>query len=102
MRSQACEPCAKRKVRCDRAEPPCSNCKRRKNDRCIYPELSPFERIKKLEDIVRSLGGDPASENCESPTVGNRQSVPINSAEASHAQTPMMVQQEGKAVYHES
>ncbi|UZP42969.1 hypothetical protein NXS19_010785 [Fusarium pseudograminearum] len=102
MRSQACEPCAKRKVKCDRAEPPCSNCKRRKNDTCIYPELSPFERIKKLEDIVRSLGGDPASENGESPLENRQRPKGSVSTDSSHVQTPVMVQQEGKAVYHES
>ena len=57
MRSQACQPCAKRKVGCDKTEP-CSNCKRRKQD-CNYPELSPGERIKQLEAIVRALGGSP-------------------------------------------
>jgi hypothetical protein len=62
MKEQACEPCAKRKVRCDRGEP-CSNCKRRKQDHCAYPESSPFERIKKLENLVRRLGGDPDNEN---------------------------------------
>ncbi|KAH7183259.1 uncharacterized protein B0J16DRAFT_163200 [Fusarium flagelliforme] len=93
MRSQACEPCAKRKVRCDRSEPPCSNCKRRKNDTCTYPEVSPFERIKKLEEIVRSLGGDP--DNGERPS-----GTP--SLGGSHAQTPVIVQQDGKGVYQES
>ncbi|RGP79883.1 hypothetical protein FLONG3_1954 [Fusarium longipes] len=104
MRSQACEPCAKRKVRCDRAEPPCSNCKRRKNDRCVYPEVSPFDRIKKLEDLVRSLGGDPASENGRSPPMQHEKvkSSVSTTTDASHAQTPVIVQQEGKAVYHES
>ena len=61
MQSQACEPCAKRKVRCDKGDP-CSNCKRRKKDHCIYPETSPSDRIKRLESLVRSLGGDPESE----------------------------------------
>lgn len=61
MKSQACEPCAKRKVRCDKGEP-CSNCKRRKRDHCIYPEASPLEKIKRLEALVRSLGGDPENE----------------------------------------
>ena len=59
MSTQACMPCAKRKVRCDRADPCCSNCKRRKQDKCVYPELSPNDRIKRLEALVRSLGGDP-------------------------------------------
>ncbi|KAJ3499575.1 hypothetical protein NLG97_g213 [Lecanicillium saksenae] len=58
MKNQACEPCAKRKVRCDRADPTCSNCKRRKTDRCQYPEPSSDERIKRLEEIIHTLGGD--------------------------------------------
>lgn len=55
---ETCEPCAKRKVRCDRQEP-CSNCKRRKKDRCTYPSVSPADRIRRLEALVRRLGGDP-------------------------------------------
>lgn len=58
MRNQACEPCAKRKVRCDRADPSCSNCKRRKQDRCVYPDPSTDARIKRLEETIRSLGGE--------------------------------------------
>ena len=61
MKSQACEPCAKRKVRCDKGEP-CSNCKRRKKDHCNYPEALPAERINRLEALVRSLGGDPEND----------------------------------------
>jgi hypothetical protein len=52
--SQACRPCAKRKVRCDRAEP-CSNCKRRKVDRCTYPPSTPSDRIRQLERLVEEL-----------------------------------------------
>ena len=65
MKEQACETCAKRKVRCDRGEP-CSNCKRRKQDYCTYPESSPSERIKKLEALVRTLGGDPEDDSIHS------------------------------------
>lgn len=62
MKSQACEPCAKRKVRCDKGEP-CSNCKRRKKDSCVYPaETTPAERIKRLENQVRNLGGNPEAD----------------------------------------
>ncbi|RBR10317.1 hypothetical protein FVER53590_12420 [Fusarium verticillioides] len=99
MRSQACEPCAKRKVKCDRAEPPCSNCKRRKGDVCTYPEVSPFERIRKLEEAVRALGGDPLS---DTPERLRGQSVKNSPREGSHAVTPIIVQEEGKSVYHES
>ncbi|KAK2472753.1 hypothetical protein H9L39_14928 [Fusarium oxysporum f. sp. albedinis] len=99
MRSQACEPCAKRKVKCDRAEPPCSNCKRRKHDNCTYPEVSPFERIRKLEEAVRALGGDPLS---DTPERLRGQSVKASPTEGSNAETPIIVQEEGKSVYHES
>ncbi|EXK86459.1 hypothetical protein FOQG_09729 [Fusarium oxysporum f. sp. raphani 54005] len=99
MRSQACEPCAKRKVKCDRAEPPCSNCKRRKHDNCTYPEVSPFERIRKLEEAVRALGGDPLS---DTPQRLRGQSVKNSPAEGSIAETPIIVLEEGKSVYHES
>ncbi|KAI7758852.1 hypothetical protein LZL87_013812 [Fusarium oxysporum] len=99
MRSQACEPCAKRKVKCDRAEPPCSNCKRRKHDNCTYPEVSPFERIRKLEEAVRALGGDPLS---DTPERFRGQSIKASPAEGSNAETPIIVQEEGKSVYHES
>ncbi|KAL9054490.1 MAG: hypothetical protein Q9162_004136 [Coniocarpon cinnabarinum] len=71
-RTVNCLQCAKRKVRCDRAEP-CSHCRRRKED-CTYPPPyvapknwafkqwnSPAleERVGKLEDYIRSLGVDP-------------------------------------------
>jgi hypothetical protein len=52
--NQACRPCARRKVRCDRLEP-CSNCKRRKTDRCIYPASTPRDRIRQLESLVQEL-----------------------------------------------
>ncbi|KAF4437485.1 hypothetical protein F53441_13022 [Fusarium austroafricanum] len=96
MRSQACEPCAKRKVRCDRSEPPCSNCRRRKRDHCTYPEVSPYERIKKLEEAVRALGGDPLSDTPEKPI------ITAGSVAGSNAETPTIVQEEGRSVYHES
>ncbi|KAF4973350.1 hypothetical protein FSARC_328 [Fusarium sarcochroum] len=100
MRTQACEPCAKRKVRCDRAEPPCSNCKRRKHDHCAYPDVSPFDRIKKLEETVRSLGGDPSPDQTERPRVSSIVANPGTSK--SNAETPIIVQEEGRSIYHES
>ena len=87
-KAQACLPCAKRKVRCDREEP-CGNCKRRKNDQCTYNEVSPAERLKKLEALVRNLGGDPEAidqvvqqqENVNSPVSLNRQVQAQNNAQ---------------------
>ncbi|KAF4469582.1 hypothetical protein FALBO_3509 [Fusarium albosuccineum] len=100
MRSQACEPCAKRKVRCDRTEPPCSNCKRRKHDRCAYPEVSPFDRIRKLEETVRALGGDPTSDQPEKP---RDSSAPVDPGKSgTSAETPIILQEEGRSIYHES
>ncbi|KAF4979787.1 hypothetical protein FDECE_18006 [Fusarium decemcellulare] len=100
MRSQACEPCAKRKVRCDRTEPPCSNCKRRKHDRCAYPEVSPFDRIRKLEETVRALGGDPTSDQPEKP---RGSSAPVDpGTSGTSAETPIILQEEGRSIYHES
>jgi hypothetical protein len=51
---QACRPCARRKVRCDRLEP-CANCKRRTTDRCTYPASTPSDRIRQLENLVQEL-----------------------------------------------
>lgn len=55
MKTPACEPCARRKVKCDRALPRCSNCKRRRHDRCVFPETTATDRIKQLEQTVQSL-----------------------------------------------
>ena len=114
MKAQACEPCAKRKVRCDKAEP-CSNCKRRKQDHCQYPELAPEDKIKQLEALVRSLGGDPdqklalantngavpntttpvASTPKDSPGAG----IPTND---SRSKDPIIVEEDGQQQYLES
>ena len=71
--SLSCVPCAKRKVRCDRSKP-CSHCRRRKGDVCEYPlpiqtslnnsrrttfDQMQSERIERLEQYIRSLGGNP-------------------------------------------
>ena len=62
-----CIPCAKRKVRCDKHQP-CCHCKRRKWDVCVYPVQragrpsnasgDDTQRIERLEDYIRRLGGD--------------------------------------------
>ena len=57
MRSQACVPCAKRKIRCNREEP-CFNCQRKQQE-CVYPDDHSNERIKQLEALVHRLAGDP-------------------------------------------
>ena len=64
MRMHPCEPCVKRKVGCNRQQP-CTNCKRRK-DTCTYLEISPWERIKELEALIRQLrGSKPADQGAE-------------------------------------
>lgn len=66
-KSVSCIPCAKRKVKCDKVQP-CCHCKRRRQETCVFPESSgpsndflrgKNERIKKLEQYIRSLGADP-------------------------------------------
>ncbi|KAK9781353.1 hypothetical protein SCARD494_14126 [Seiridium cardinale] len=114
MRTQACEPCAKRKVRCDREEP-CSNCKRRKQDRCSYAELPPVDRIRKLEDLVRSLGGSP--EDADAPRIRARStgSSPAAAANLSphgrqglasssdkSSKDPVILEEDGQQYYIES
>lgn len=115
MQSQACEPCAKRKVRCDRSEP-CSNCKRRKQDRCNYPELSPSDRIKKLEALVRTLGGNPdddavlnsrldSSRAFSPPTPvlwSLHESQGQASASDSRSKDPVILEEDGQQYYLES
>lgn len=108
MSSQACEPCSRRKVRCDKQQP-CSNCKRRKQDQCIYPEATPIDRIKRLESLVRSLGGDPNSQD-DRPSKRartGRSSTEIqdarharDSTEAERGQ-PIMLEQNGESYYVE-
>ena len=114
MKSQACEPCAKRKVRCDKGEP-CSNCKRRKQDHCSYPEASPSDRIERLEALVRSLGGDPESdaqyagkpsEIGPSPAKSRFQSRHDDQKTVGFSKDkgrdPFVVEEDGQPFYHES
>ncbi|MCJ1379801.1 hypothetical protein MMC17_002904 [Xylographa soralifera] len=113
MNTQACQPCVKRKVRCDRNEP-CSNCKRRKQDQCVYPELSPTERIKQLEALVRSLRG-----SSEHSTPYDHEQAKTKAASASsrvqqlqndtggdnrlqRGTNPMIVKEDGEFAYLES
>jgi hypothetical protein len=108
MSSQACEPCSRRKVRCDKQQP-CSNCKRRKQDQCIYPEATPIDRIKKLESLVKSLGEDPDSEESRAP---KRVRTGPSAVEQQDAQDdrdtteaergqPIMLEQNGESYYVE-
>jgi hypothetical protein len=108
MSSQACEPCSRRKVRCDKQQP-CSNCKRRKQDQCIYPEATPIDRIKKLESLVKSLGGDPNMEENRAPKRARTGSSPVGQQDAQNARDtteaergqPIMLEQNGESYYVE-
>jgi hypothetical protein len=108
MSSQACEPCSRRKVRCDKQQP-CSNCKRRKQDQCIYPEATPIDRIKKLESLVKSLGGDPNIEENRAPKRARTGSSPVEQQDAQNARDtteaergqPIMLDQNGESYYVE-
>lgn len=108
MSGQACEPCSRRKVRCDKQQP-CSNCKRRKQDRCTYPEAQPIDRIKQLESLVRSLGGDPNDENSRPSKRARTDPAPApqqdaedtrDTTEAERGQ-PIMLEQDGQSYYVE-
>lgn len=48
---------------------------------------------------MRALGGDPLS---DTPERLRGQSVKASPTEGSNAETPIIVQEEGKSVYHES
>ena len=114
MKSQACEPCAKRKVRCDKGEP-CSNCKRRKQDHCTYVEVSPFDRIKRLEALVQNLGGDPEGDTQyagkqtdadQSPAKSRARSQyddhEANSFSEGKSKDPVISEEDGQPFYLES
>jgi hypothetical protein len=100
--TQACRPCAKRKVRCDRLEP-CSNCRRRKTDRCTYPASTPSNRVRQLESLVRELGGNPNNGQAPSTTlsggaVQNDESTPTEM----RSNDPVMFEEDGEIQYLES
>lgn len=67
---QACRPCAKRKVRCDKLLP-CNHCKRRPSDRCVYPPDAPSTagRIRQVEHRASSSAerASPAPERSNDP-----------------------------------
>jgi len=108
MKTQTCQACSRRKVRCDHGEP-CSNCKRRKDD-CIYVELSSAERserIKELEALLRTLRGGAedtipadavAPNDVSKPT---RHDVLLRDKKESGT-NPVMLNEDGETVYVES
>ncbi|KAI5196002.1 hypothetical protein E4T39_07980 [Aureobasidium subglaciale] len=109
MSSQACEPCARRKVRCDKQQP-CSNCKRRKQDQCTYPEAAPADRIKQLESLVKSLGGDPNDDESRTPKRARTGPSPAElqsgrdearATDETERGEPVLVEQDGQSYYVE-
>jgi hypothetical protein len=100
--SQACRPCAKRKVRCDKLEP-CSNCKRRKIDRCTYPASTPSERVRQLESLIRELGRNPNNE-LSSPGVAQGDTVHNGETRPTEMRSndPVMLEEDGEIQYLES
>jgi hypothetical protein len=91
----SCVPCAKRKVRCDKQRP-CCHCKRRPQDRCVYPvtasDLATAEapslaqRISELERQIRDLGGSPKGTS-QSDTETCRASNEVSSGPGSGEET---------------
>lgn len=71
LRDHACVACARRKVKCDKVDPTCSNC-RKSRQPCIYTEPQPrkprkraadgdlLARIARYEDLMRQNGVDYA------------------------------------------
>jgi hypothetical protein len=99
---QACRPCARRKVRCDRLEP-CSNCKRRTTDRCTYPASTPSDRIRQLESLVQELSHNTI-DSLRSPRVAQSESE--HNGEVSPAEMrsndPVITKENGVLQYLES
>ena len=108
MNTHPCQPCVKRKVRCDRQQP-CSNCKRRRKDVCTYVEASPWARIKQLEALVRKLGGKPDRDGEVDQSPSPMQTSARDSSN-SHAprggkwqgNDPALAEEDGANVYLES
>ncbi|KAI4594236.1 hypothetical protein KJ359_008511 [Pestalotiopsis sp. 9143b] len=113
MRTQACEPCAKRKVRCDREEP-CSNCKRRKQDHCSYTEVSTTaERTRKPEN-TRTFGSGAADADDLNGRTSSAVFLALPATTSPHetqeaatsadqsSKDPVIVEQDGHQYYLES
>ncbi|KAJ3117672.1 hypothetical protein HDU96_005957 [Phlyctochytrium bullatum] len=55
-RSRACEPCRKKKLRCDTMRPACSSCQARRSvDQCVYMGAPPKPYNRKVTKEVRAL-----------------------------------------------
>lgn len=99
--SQACRPCASRKVRCDRLKP-CSNCKRRKVDRCTYPPSTPSDRIRQLEGLVRELGHTAPTNVASQSNVGRGAQYDSKIISEIRSNDPLLVEEDGTLQYLES
>ncbi|ETS85230.1 hypothetical protein PFICI_03255 [Pestalotiopsis fici W106-1] len=105
MRNQACEPCAKRKVRCDKEEP-CSNCKRRKQDHCSYAEPPATNGIRKPEHVARPFVSRLSDSTAISPgahvAISPHQSQEAATPADKNSKDPVIVEQDGQQYYLES
>lgn len=99
---QACRPCAKRKVRCDKLQP-CSNCKRRNTvDRCTYAPSTPSDRIRQLEGLVRELGNKAPGNVASRSNTGGGTQCERSALSTIRSNDPMLVEEDGAIQYLES
>lgn len=64
----SCVPCSKRRVRCDKLRP-CSNCRRRPQDVCTYPELNTSVEARlsaRVVELEQQLSGRQATSQLSS------------------------------------
>ncbi|KAK8166548.1 fungal-specific transcription factor domain-containing protein [Phyllosticta citrichinensis] len=79
LNPRSCVTCRRRKVKCDKKHP-CTNCTKARID-CIFPapgraprkprkpaDAELLDRLKKLEGVVKTLGGVPSISETEGPT----------------------------------
>jgi hypothetical protein len=99
--SQACRPCAKRKVRCDKLQP-CSNCRRRTVDRCTYPPSTPSDRIRQLEGLVRELGHTAPTNAASQSNIVCTTQHNSNIISEIRSKDPVLVEEDGTIQYLES
>lgn len=94
LNPRSCVTCRRRKVKCDKKHP-CTNCTKARIE-CIFPapgraprkprkpaDAELLDRLKKLEGVVKTLGGVPAISESEGPTQGAQkdESQPAQSQE---------------------
>lgn len=79
---QSCEPCRKRKLRCDHILPTCGRCARRnRSDQCIY-HPAPLTKAKSSSNGTGPIGNETSGPGHESPLNATEENL-ISSATAS-------------------